>query len=741
MAASCAERFCKVGTLACGLPLAAIVLGAAAPAMAQTVAPLPASDYVTRPACHAPAPGQAACLAVELVPRTAEARAHTHPLGMTRSRPIASATAAEGVDGLRPEDLRSAYFAGEPPYAPVSEPQTIALVDAYNDPHAEADLELYEKEFGLPELPKCAAGAVADCFEKVNQFGETTNLPSTEGGWALEISTDIEVARAICHNCRILLVEANSAEYSDLATAEDTAVDQFGATEVSNSWGGEEPQADSPAFNHPDTVITAAAGDDGYLNWTIAAEAQAAKQTYYSGADYPASSPHVVAVGGTSLALSGGVRQGETVWNDGEAQGAAGGGCSTQFSAPEWQREVSDWAQVGCGTGAAAKRAVADVSADADPYTGVAVYDSVPYPEEKDGHIATRVLGWTPIGGTSVASPIVASVFALAGGAHGVEYPAMTLYSHLGSPSLYDVTTGGNGRCNDLYKEGCPGSMKPLSPLDCGEGALICNAASGYDGPTGVGAPNGVAAFEPTVEGRAQRVKEREAAEQQAAEEKLGAEKKAAEERERKAEEAKRAAEKQATEELTTKQAEEAKAAEAHRAEAERTADERKLEEEAEALGGSGGKGPGGEGTASGSTGANKLAGGVSGPESGELGGLSSGAGAARQGSSTTTVHISGLALTARASAAIARGLPAVGQVAFSFTLSATARVQVTLSRLVRVDGHLRWDSVPGGFTFSPTRGHHRSHLRGRGTLPAGRYRLTLIPAHGAARSLGFLLG
>ena len=154
----------------------------------------------------------------------------------------------------------------------------------------------------------------------------------------------------------------------------------------------------------------------------------------------------MVAVGGTKLTLSeAGARQSETVWNEdpdpsGGNEGAAGGGCSEQFAAPLWQREVPDWASVGCGTGLS-KRAVADVAADADPYTGVAVYDSVPY-EEEAGRKHTKMLNWVPIGGTSVASPIVASMFALAGGSHGVEYPAQTLYSHLGSPSLYDVTEG-----------------------------------------------------------------------------------------------------------------------------------------------------------------------------------------------------------------------------------------------------------------------------------------------------------
>src|ERR1019366_9036193 len=115
-----------------------------------------------------------------------------------------------------------------------------------------------------------------------------------------------------------------------------------------------------------------------------------------------------------------------------------------------------DWTTTGCGS----NRAVADVSADADPLTGVAVYDSVPYPEEEEeeGKKVTRELNWVPIGGTSVASPIIASMFALAGGAHKVEYPAETLYSHIGPTSLYDVTAGGNGKCDGAYST-CSGSM------------------------------------------------------------------------------------------------------------------------------------------------------------------------------------------------------------------------------------------------------------------------------------------
>jgi hypothetical protein len=243
-------------------------------------------------------------------------------------------------------------------------------------------------------------------------------------------------------------------------------------------------------------VITAAAGDFGYLNWTEAEEAKARGANYYAGIEYPAASPHVIAVGGTKLTLNAaGARQSETVWNEdpsltGKNEGAGGGGCSLKFKAQTWQSQVPDWSSVGCGTGSESRRAIADVSADGDPYTGVAIYDGEP-----DG-----AGSWRTFGGTSISSPIIASMFALAGGAHGVSYPAQTLYSHLGSPSLYDVIAGGDGMCNGTYSGACTGSMSPLSPVDCGADSLICNAAPGYDGPTGVGTPNGVSAFKPGAE-------------------------------------------------------------------------------------------------------------------------------------------------------------------------------------------------------------------------------------------------
>jgi IPT/TIG domain len=476
------------------------------PSMAAAgVSPLPSSDYTVRAVCARAARGRGGCLALQLVPRTAAARARKHPLGFTRSAPLTAPSPGAGAFGLRPQDLHTAY---DLPTS-ASSAQTVALVDAYNDPTAEADLKAYDEEFSLP-----ACTASNGCLKQVNQNGEAANLPfpkttkeletarrgsrsareeaAEATGWDLEISLDIEVTHATCESCEVLLVEAGVPSYEDLETAEQSAA-TLGAGEVSNSWAGPEvgetPELESASpFNHKGIVITAAAGDEGYLDW----DAEEASERGNVG--FPASSPHVVAVGGTRLSLgTGSAWAGETVWN---GDGATGGGCSVVFTAQPWQQSVSDWSGVGCG----AKRAVADVAADADPYTGVAVHDTSPeceyrYEEAKVKH----VLYWCTIGGTSAASPLIASTFALAGGANGVEYPAKTLYENetKSTGSLHDVVTGSNGECTKPFSEtGLSGCTTGEEAKSCASKA-ICVAGTGYDGPTGVGTPDGIAAFKP----------------------------------------------------------------------------------------------------------------------------------------------------------------------------------------------------------------------------------------------------
>ena len=423
-------RLCGIASALLLAPAAA-AFGAATPAGAEVPAgtPLPPSNYTAQPVCGQPTPGHASCLAVRLVPKTAAARAQTHPIGIRRRHAIRAGAPAEGADGLRPQDLHAAY--NLPAEAPIS--QTVAIVDSYNDPTAEADLGVYDSEFHLPACTK-----ENGCFKKVNWEGKESSYPANEGGWALEVSLDIETTHAVCPNCKIVLVEAKNETDTNLQTAVNAAA-ALGATEISNSYGGPPEGGDPSAYNHPGIAIVAATGDYGYLNW----------ETFTSGwvghPDYPAVSPHVVAAGGTRLKVEESEWKGETVWNDGGSleeeeptgHGATGGGCSETLTAQPWQQAVPHWTEVGCGT----KRAAADVAADGDPYSGVAVYDSTLYPP------AGRVLHWVPIGGTSLASPIIASVFALAGGSGGVSYPAQTLYEHLGTGALHDIVSGSNGEC------------------------------------------------------------------------------------------------------------------------------------------------------------------------------------------------------------------------------------------------------------------------------------------------------
>jgi hypothetical protein len=472
------------------LAATACLTPSSAPAAAhpQAAFPLPESEYGVREVCPPPSPGHFSCLSLELKPRSAAARAHTRPLGrpIRPQATVASAaevcehpTAAEGCYGLRPQDLHSAY---ELPTSASSE-QTIAVVDAYNDPNIEADLSVYDEAFGLP-----ACNHENGCFTKVNQEGASGPLPEAEGGWAVEISLDVETAHAVCQSCRILLVEANNNGPNALGAAENTAV-ALGADEVTNSWGAPEEYAPGPrppvpesALKHPGVVITAAAGDDGYDNWLV-------EPNLADRGNYPAAFPFVVGVGGTRLELmANGARASEPVWN---GHGASGSGCSYSYEAPRWQQEVPDW-PVGCEH----RRAVADVSADADPYTGVAVYDSYSLVERTGGH--KEPFKWGTVGGTSLGSPLIAATFALAGGAGGVEYPAESLYERVLSETnhLHQVVSGSNGECSSYdHETGLANCSFGEEAKSCG-GQPLCLAGAGYNGPGGLGTPEGTGAFQ-----------------------------------------------------------------------------------------------------------------------------------------------------------------------------------------------------------------------------------------------------
>jgi hypothetical protein len=429
--------------------LAVCALALLGPSPTALAAPARSSYRVQR-LCQAPRPRTAACLALKLVPAShVQANADASARAAGGSSP--AVTYPDPFAGfLTPQNLHAAYSL--PTETAASSLQTVAVIDAFDDPSAEADLGVYDSEFGLP-----ACTSANGCFRKINQAGNTSPLPAKNGGWASEISVDVQMAHAICQSCRVLLVEADNTEFTNLGAAVDTAA-SAGATEISNSYAGsEEPafssfytEVNTDYYNHPGLVLTASSGDCGYLNQACEGEV--------ATANFPASSPDMIAVGGTSLTDTGDGWS-STVWEDG------GSGCSGIFTAPLWQSEEADFAATGCGS----ERSVADVAAIGDPETGVDIYDSTP--EFKGGPT-----GWTAFGGTSVSSPIIAAEFGLAGGSHGVAYPAATLYEHAGEAgALYDVVAGSNGSC---------------APAD-----TACRAAVGYDGPTGVGSPIGLSAF------------------------------------------------------------------------------------------------------------------------------------------------------------------------------------------------------------------------------------------------------
>jgi len=434
--------------------LAAFVLGWGVSASA--LAAQPTAGYQAQVVCGTPRPLVAACAAIRLVtgaPASAQLAA----------RPSASAgegTAAQAVPAveqptplagfLTPQDLHTAYAL--PTETTASSKQTVAVVDAFDDPTAEADLGVFDQQFGMPSCT-----ATNGCFRKLNQEGKASPLPAENGAWAGEISIDVQMAHAICQSCHILLVEAHGEAINELAAAVNTAVGA-GATEVSNSYDSPEEPAIASLFeelgadyDHPGVVITASSGDCGYLNQSCKGEP--------ATADFPPDSPDVIAVGGTALTKEG-EHFNSTVWE------GSGSGCSQIFEAPAWQLSVAGFSATGCGEA----RSVADVAAVGSPKTGVDIFDSTP-----EGNGAPT--GWTAFGGTSVASPIVAAEFALAGGAHRVALPAATLYSHAGeSGALFDVVSGSNGSCGT---------------------ATSCQAAVGFDGPSGVGSPIGLGAFSP----------------------------------------------------------------------------------------------------------------------------------------------------------------------------------------------------------------------------------------------------
>jgi subtilase family serine protease len=346
------------------------------------------------------------------------ARCHAHVVTDSAGSPIVT-NANTGPSGYWPADLQSAYAvtgAG-------SSSTVVAIVDAYGYTNAEADLAVYRSRFGLP-----ACTTANGCFKKVNQSGVQGSYPRSDTGWSQETALDLDMVSAMCPNCHILLVEASSPTYSNLATAVRTAA-SLGAHVISNSYGGGESGSTSyeTSYNQPGVAVTVSTGDSGY------------------GVQFPASSDHVIAVGGTTLKQAVNTRGWtETVWS------GAGSGCSAVYNQPSWQSGV---------VSSCSKRALADVSAVADPSTGVAVY----------GPVNAKRSGWLVFGGTSVSAPLIGGLYGVNGGT--VTYGSDP-YGH--TNALNDVTSGSNGSCS---------------------GSALCTAKQGWDGPTGLGTPIDSTAF------------------------------------------------------------------------------------------------------------------------------------------------------------------------------------------------------------------------------------------------------
>jgi subtilase family serine protease len=374
----------------------------------------------------------------------ATAATYYHPgrmLSMHCDALIRTGVRADIPTGYGPADFQSAYNLVTASKTR-GKGQTVAVVDAYSNPDAATDLAAYRKYWKLP-----ACTTASGCLRILNQYGKASPLPRGNTDWGVEESLDLDMVSAICPNCHIILVEAKTASIANLGAAEDEAA-TLGADVISNSWDAATDAPDSQYgkyFNHPGHLSVFAAGDYGY-------------GTSYR-AVYPASSYYVASVGGTTLTKAAGTTRGwrESVWGSASGGSGTGSGCSEYNTKPAWQKAAS------LKDTACHKRTKNDVAADASPYTGAAIYDTYGYG------------GWLQVGGTSEATPIISAVYALAENAAKVVYGS---YPYAHSSHLFDVTSGANGTCtppaNDKY---------------------LCTARKGYDGPTGLGTPDGYQAF------------------------------------------------------------------------------------------------------------------------------------------------------------------------------------------------------------------------------------------------------
>jgi subtilase family serine protease len=376
-----------------------------------------------RTACPSARPRQARCYALW----TPQVAVDAAIAALAAGRPVPTAkTKPKGWGATSIEQAYKLPVQGQPD-------ATVALVDAFSTPHLAADLATYRAQYHLP-----ACTTSSGCLQIVNQEGQTAPLPAADpSGWGVEETLDVSMVSAACPKCKILLVEAKSPSFKNLAAAEDTAA-QLGAVVISNSYGARETgftQTEAPAYDHPGHVIVASSGDSGF-----------------GPAQFPANLAAVTDAGGTELARAGNARGWtEKTWNEGGFFGGSGSGCSAYVAKPSWQHDPH-----------CQGRTSADVSALA---WNIAIYDS-----------SVRGGPWLTIGGTSASAPLIAGVYALAGNAATV--PPGYEYAH--RHALFDTTAG----TNDLLGNGTA----------CGHDYL-CEAKKNYDAPTGLGTPDGTGAF------------------------------------------------------------------------------------------------------------------------------------------------------------------------------------------------------------------------------------------------------
>ncbi|MER5914882.1 carboxypeptidase regulatory-like domain-containing protein [Streptomyces sp. NPDC001982] len=390
-------------------------------------APTASGDTPQSTASYKPA---GCAVPVPVSERKGDAPYATCPLmGVTDSHgALAAGSSTPPATAVTPNDLRAAYN-----LPTGGSGETVAIVDAGGYASAEADLAVFRSTYGLP-----ACTTANGCFSKLDQNGGHS-FPPDDAGWSIETALDLDAVSAACPDCHILLVQGDSASLDDLGQAENTAAAHQPAA-ISNSYGVAGEVSTAAAYDHyydhPGIAVTASTGDTGNIvNW-------------------PASNGNVVAVGGTTLTRDDTTARGwtEAAWS------AGGSGCSRVEPKPGYQQGID----TGCDN-----RATADISADADPASGLGIYNS------------TAVDGWAQYGGTSLSSPLVAAMYALAGTPAPGTYPVTYPYADTNDGDLTDVTTGSDGPC----------------------GNQLCNARKGWDGPTGLGSPAGVGALRPGPHG------------------------------------------------------------------------------------------------------------------------------------------------------------------------------------------------------------------------------------------------